>query len=103
MADTGRSLQMHADRVSFEEADIQIALKPVRLLQHRMTAESPLRPMLRVARTSAITFERQKPSTTNWVLNGVFGSVNLGSLFLCQKGAFLEHILGFREGYGHTR
>ena len=41
MADTGRSLQMHADRVSFEEADIQIELKPVRLLQHRMTAESP--------------------------------------------------------------
>lgn len=41
LADTGRSLQMHADRVSFEEADIQIALKPVRLLQHRMTAESP--------------------------------------------------------------
>ena len=49
MADTGRSLQMHADRVSFEEADIQIALKPVRLLQHRMTAESPVVPDFCVA------------------------------------------------------
>ena len=54
MADTGRSLQMHADRVSFEEADIQIALKPVRLLQHRMTAESPKAPMLRPEPMSAL-------------------------------------------------
>ena len=44
---------MHADRVSFEEADIQIALKPVRLLQHRMTAESPFYLMLRSTQKTA--------------------------------------------------
>jgi hypothetical protein len=32
----------------------------------------------------------QKPSTTGWVLNGVFGGANLGVLNVCQKGAFLE-------------
>jgi len=43
MADTGRSLQMHVDRVSFEEADIQFALNPVGMLQHLMTARSLVR------------------------------------------------------------
>jgi hypothetical protein len=32
--------------------------------------------MLRVARTSTITLERQQTSTTNWDLNGVFDNVN---------------------------
>ena len=34
----------------------------------------------------------QKPSTTTWVLNGVYGSVNRGDLGLCQKGAFVERV-----------
>jgi hypothetical protein len=33
----------------------------------------------------------QKPSTTTWVLNGVFGGVKRDGLSMCQKGAFLEH------------
>ena len=32
----------------------------------------------------------QKPSTSTWVLDGVFGSANRSGLSLFQKGVFLE-------------
>lgn len=42
----------------------------------------------------------QKPSTTTFVLNGVYGSVNRGVLRLYQKRRFLVHflIVGVRTG-----
>ena len=34
--------------------------------------------------------ESQKPSTTAWISNGVYGSIKIGVLQMFQKGAFLE-------------
>jgi hypothetical protein len=35
---------------------------------------------------------RQKPSITDWILNGVFGGVNRGGLRMFQKRGFLRSL-----------
>ncbi|MEY8802230.1 hypothetical protein AB9K35_18280 [Leisingera sp. XS_AS12] len=54
-----------------------------------MSALSPLYGVSALRLNSAIMGATKKPSTTTWILNRVYGSVNLGVLRLCQEGAYL--------------